>query len=100
MRKVDGEIHLKVRIRQKLGELVSHLDAYRFEDFDVATGYLLFSYTSLLDQIDERRRRAIHDRHFEVVEFDDRVVNATTDAGREQVLDGGDFGLTMHQRRG
>ena len=40
-----------------------------------------------LNQVDERRRAAVHDRHFRRVQLDDDVVDAEADERREQVLD-------------
>jgi hypothetical protein len=39
-----------------------------------------------VNQVDERRRAAVHDRHFRRVQLDDDVVDANADQGREQVL--------------
>src|SRR5690606_6785930 len=41
----------------------------------------------LLDEVDERRRAAVHDWHLGRVELDRDVVDALADQGREQVLD-------------
>ena len=40
-----------------------------------------------MNEIDERRGAAVHDRHFRRIELDDDVVDAEADERREQVLD-------------
>ena len=50
-----------------------------------------------LNQVDERRRAAVHDRHFRRVELDDDVVDAETDERGQQVLDGVDLDGVAHQ---
>ena len=42
------------------------------------------------DQVDERRRAAVHDRHFRMVQLDNRVVDAEGSERGEQVLNGFD----------
>jgi len=47
---------------------------------------LLPLYARFLDQVDERRRAAVHDRHFRGVQLDDDVVDAHADKRRQQML--------------
>ena len=53
-----------------------------------------------VNQIDERRRAAVHDGHFGMVQLDDDVVDAEADERRQQVLDGLDRALLQRQARG
>jgi hypothetical protein len=41
-----------------------------------------------VNQVDERRRTAVHDRHFGRVQFDDDVVDAQADERRQEMFDG------------
>ena len=41
-----------------------------------------------MNEIDERRRAAVHDRYFRRVELDEHVVDAGAEERREQMLDG------------
>ena len=50
-----------------------------------------------MNQIDERRRAAVHDRHFRRVQLDDDVVDAHADERRQQVLDRLDRHLVARQ---
>lgn len=51
----------------------------------------------ILNQVDPRRRTAVHDGHFEVIKLDDGVVDAEAAERREQVLNRFDRGLVGHQ---
>ena len=63
-------------------------------------GLLLPLQAGFLDQIDERRRAAVHDRHFGRVELDDDVVDAHADERRQQMLDRFHRHLIARQARG
>ena len=52
------------------------------------------------NQVDERRRAAIHNRHFRRVQLDDRVVDAERRERRQQMLDGLDGDCLARQARG
>ena len=53
-----------------------------------------------LHEIQERRRAAVHDRHFVAIELDDDVVDADADQGRQQVFDSLDGRAVPSQDRG
>jgi hypothetical protein len=53
-----------------------------------------------VNQVDERRRAAVHDRHLGRVQFDDDVVDAEADERRQQVLDGVDVDSVARQAGG
>ena len=57
-------------------------------DADELLHRILLHEANRADQIDERRRAAIHDRHFLGIEFDDQVVHAKAPERRQQVLHG------------
>ena len=44
----------------------------------------------LIDRRDERRRAAVHDRHFRTIDFDDGVVDAQAAQGGKHMLGGRD----------
>src|SRR5438132_10917471 len=52
-----------------------------------------------MNQIDERRRAAIHDGHFRRIELDDDVVDAQADERREKMFDGADVDRIARQTR-
>ena len=52
-----------------------------------------------LHQIQERRRAAVHDRHFVVGELDDDVVDADADQRGEQMFDGFDGRAILPEHR-
>ena len=53
----------------------------------IAAGRLERPHTGLLNQVDERRRAAVHDRHFGGIQLDDDVVDPEADQCGEQMLD-------------
>jgi hypothetical protein len=55
---------------------------------------------AFLNEEDERRGAAVHDRHFRRVQLDDRVVDAGADQRREHMFDGLDTGIAQTQLRG
>ena len=68
----------------------------RLSPREIAIGRTIFRYfrgrlqplhARFVNQVDERRRAAVHDRHFRRVQLDDHVVDADADERREQVLD-------------
>ena len=63
-------------------------DLHRPQDLDVAPRRRQPLDARFLHQIQERRRAAVHDRHFVVRELDDDVVDADADERGQQVLDG------------
>ena len=77
-------------------EVIRRVDRDALVAVAICTGRRIFRYlrgadrlldARFLDQIQERRRAAVHDRHFAVIELDDDVVDADADERGEQVLD-------------
>ena len=68
--------------------LVALLELHRPEDLDrlARRGELL--HAGVLNQVDPRRRAAVHDRHFGLVQLDADVVDVEAAERRQQVLDG------------
>ena len=64
---------------------VLHLD--RPQDLDRLARRAEFLHAGVLNQVDPRRRAAVHDRHFGVIELDDDVVDAEAAQRRQQMLD-------------
>ena len=80
----------------------------RLSPRDSAIGRTIFRYlrgawqplhARFLNQIDERRGAAVHDRHFRRVELDDDVVDAQADERGQQVLDRLDRDVVARQAR-
>ena len=59
----------------------------RPQDFHVAARRGKPLDAGFMNQVDERRRAAVHDRHFRRVQFDDDVVDPEADERRQQVFD-------------
>ncbi len=59
----------------------------RPDDLQVLPRRLQLLHARFLNQIDERRGAAVHDRHFRRVQLDDDVVDAEADERGEQMLD-------------
>src|SRR5580704_2811442 len=65
-----------------------------------SAGTALLADASLLNEFHERAGAAVEDGQFQVVEFDQGVVDASADKGGEQVLGGGDQHALFHQAGG
>ena len=72
----------------------------RPDDFQIPAARLLPLHARFVNQIDERRGTAIHDRHFGRVQLDDHVVHAHADERREQMFDRLDRHLVTRQTGG
>ena len=59
-------------------------------DPDVAPRHRQRDHAGLIDRGDERRRAAVHDRHFRSVDLDDGVVDAEPDSAAKHMLGGRD----------
>ena len=57
-------------------------------DADELLDRVLLHEAHRADQVDERRRAAVHDRHFLGIELDDQVVHAKAPERRQQMLHG------------
>ena len=68
------------------------------ESLDIARPSL-FADARLLDHLDKGFGAAVKNRQFEVVELDDRIINADADDRREHMLGRGDEHALLHQAR-
>ena len=73
--------------RVQRNPLVSTGDRDRPEHFEVPARRLERLDACLLNQVDERRSAAVHERHFGRVQLDDGVVHAKAHERRKQMLD-------------
>ena len=100
MVEADRVADLEVIRRVNRDALVAGGNLHRLQDLQIlaAGGELLDA--RFLQQIQERRAAAVHDRHFAMIELDDDVVDAGGDERGEQVLDGFHrrAGLAEHRR--
>ena len=77
-------------------------DRDRLEDLDRSPRLILGERAGTLDQMQKRRRAAIHDRHFWAIELDNRIVDAAAGERRHQMLDRADadaFAIRQHCRQ-
>ena len=88
IRRVDGD----VLVAAGHGDRAQHLQVAARPRTALEAGFL--------DEEQERRGAAVHDRHFALAQLDDDVVDAGADQGRQQVLDGLDGGAVVAQHRG
>ena len=82
----DAVGDLEVIRRVERDALVAARQRDRPDDLQVLARRLQPLHARFVNQVDERRRAAVHDRHFRRVQLDDGVVDADADQGREQVL--------------
>ncbi len=99
MREVDREIELEAVERIEACPLVAvaHLDGCK--DAQIALRRVLLDDAGRLQQEDERPGTAIHDRDLGSGNVDVEVVDAKARERGHQVLDGGNAGTVMLQRR-
>ena len=72
----DAVGHLEVLGRVEGDALVAARDHNGSDDLEIFPRRLKTLHTGFLNQVDERRRAAIHDRHFGRVQLDDHIVDA------------------------
>lgn len=77
-------------IRQKFDGLAVFIQADRFFDTDDFAFGLLFANAGALDQENEGRGAAVHNRHFRPVDFDYRIVDAAACERGHKMFNGGD----------
>ena len=87
MVEADAVGDLEVIRRIERDALVAARNRDRPDDLQVLARRLQPLHARFLNQVDERRRAAVHDRHFRRVQLDDDVVDAHADERRQQVLD-------------
>ena len=67
--------------------LVAARDRDRAHDLQILPRRLQPLHARFVNDVEERRRAAVHDRHFRRVQLDDDVVDPHADERREQMLD-------------
>jgi hypothetical protein len=82
----DAVGDLEVIRREQRNPLVAARNRNRPDDLQILARRLQGLQPRLVNQIDERRRAAVHDRHFRRIQLDDDVVDAHADERRQQVL--------------
>ena len=87
VRRVEGDALVAARNRNRPDDL--QILARRFQAL----------HAGFLNQVDERRRAAVHDRHLGRVQLDHDVVDPRADEGGEQVLHRLHRHLVMRQAR-
>ncbi len=92
---VDFEADFELAGRQQGGALVAfdHFDG--LQDFDDLLRRHLAAVAGLVQKLDERQGRAIHDRHFRAVDFDVNIIDTQSRESRHNVFNGrdGDAGV-------
>ena len=90
---VDLDVDPETAARgQKLGKAALALDAHGLQDPEMASQARLMDDARLIDRADELGGRAVHDRRFRSVDFDQDVVDLQAGQRREQMLDRADAG--------
>ena len=83
--------------REERDALVALLNLDLTKDLDRLARHTEVLHARVLNQVDPGGGAAVHDRHFGVIELDERVVDPQGAQGREQVLDRFDRGLANGQ---
>ena len=98
--KVDGVVDGVAGAGVDADELGTFANFEGLEDADVLALAALELEAVSEDGFDVRAGGAVEDGNFEIVDFDDDVVDTEADEGREQVLGGGDEDALAHERGG
>ena len=93
----DAVGHLEMIGRIQRNPLVAARDRNRPDDFQILPGRLQPFHARFVNEIDERRRAAVHDRHLGRVQLDDDVVDPGAHERGEQMLDRLDRHLVARQ---
>ena len=80
--------------------LASAFDRYRLANPQITLAAARLADAGGADQIDKGLAAAVEDGHFEIIDFDEGVVDAHAVEGAEQVLGGGDQHALAHQAGG
>ena len=75
-------------MRPQLAVALAAGDADRLENADIAPRHRQRDQAGAVDRLDERRRAAVHDRHFRSVDLDDGIVDAEARQRGEHMLGG------------
>src|SRR5438132_11187161 len=78
---------------------IAGVNAYSFPHQQCTARGRLFHEARAFDHVGEGFGRAIHDRNFQVINFDISVINTATPQSCEQMLDGRKHDASSHQRR-
>ncbi len=68
-------------------------DAHGLQNLDEAARSGEMADADAVDRLDEGCGRAVHDRHFRPIDFDQAIVDAETAQGGDEMLDGADHVL-------
>src|SRR4051794_34494182 len=74
-------------------------ESKRFRNLQVIARRIERYYTGSLNGFDVREAAAIENRNFEIVQFDESVINAHPVQRRKKMLDSGDPDAAIHQGR-
>ena len=74
-------------MRKKLAPAIAFLDADRLQNLDEPARRGELAEAGLVDQLDEGRGAAVHDRHFLAVDLDDAVIDRKAAQGGQEMLD-------------
>src|SRR5262249_43324960 len=91
-RMIESDLGLDAQatpVRTQLAKRFPDSSPNGFEHADVATRLVERLDSDLVDGRDERRRTAIHDRHFRPVNLNDRVIHAKPAQCGKHMLGGG-----------
>src|SRR5581483_8886425 len=97
---VDGVLNAVAGAGIDSDELVALVNFDRFEDAHVFTAATLYANPFLEDRVDVGLCASVENGQLEVIDFDDDVVDAHADEGREQMLGGGDEHALPHEAGG
>ena len=84
----DGEGDFKAVIRRKTHPFAGFFHFNRFQNFQKTLLRLLIDNAGILQQIDKRQARAVHNRDFGRIQFNQRIIHAISGQCRHNMLDG------------
>src|SRR6202171_3063742 len=100
MRKIHVAAHAKLIGRIDADPAVSFGDFQRLQYFQIAPLPAQFANAGVLQHLHEGLGRTVENRHFDRVDVDVNVVDATRIDGGKQMLGGGEQNALFHQARG
>ena len=96
-REVDGVLDAVPRSRINANELVAVANLNRLQHADVFAAAPLGVNSSAQEGLDIGQRAAVENGQFQVVDFDNDVIHAHADEGREQMFGGRNQDALAHQ---
>src|ERR1700680_2680610 len=100
MRKINA-VRNGVRVRGIDGNEFVSVTQFQFAaNLQILARAALLANSRFLNHLHERSRTAVQNWQLQVIQFNDRVINAGTNECREQVLSGRDQNSLFHQARG